>query len=37
MNDINALIGVTLVVIAILGALVLGYALGYRAGDRRWR
>jgi hypothetical protein len=37
MSDINVFIGVTLVVIAILGALALGYAVGYNIGNRRWR
>lgn len=37
MNDLNTLIGVFLVVVAILGALVLGWCLGYWAHGRHWR
>lgn len=41
MNDLNEVIGVFLVVVAILGALVLGifvgYRFGYNARDRKWR
>jgi len=37
MTDLNVLIGVFLVVVAILGALVLGYFLGYWARGRHWR
>lgn len=37
MNDLSQLIGVGLIVFAILGALVLGYFLGYRHGSGHWR
>jgi len=37
MSDLNTLIGVFLIVVAIIGALVLGYFLGYQARDRHWR
>lgn len=37
MTDLNTLIGIGLIVVAVLGSLVLGYALGYTARGRHWR
>jgi ABC-type dipeptide/oligopeptide/nickel transport system permease subunit len=35
--DWNLVIGLSLVVAAVLGGIALGFALGYRARDRKWR